>query len=152
MAIESVKQNQSFIGNLNTGNKGKDVKAENVQKFTKLMGETKVTEKTESKLNQMIETIEKLKGVLDYDLTVENLKKYKDAVKSFLEYYTRNELKMEDHIIRDNLGREKKLKMIRSVDQKLNNMTEHMLETHQGHLKMMKDIGEIHGLIINMLL
>lgn len=103
----------------------------------------------ENKLTSLIDTIDKLKQTLDLDLTVENLNSFKDAVKSFLDFYTKEKMGLEDFYMQDDAGYQKKMRIIRTVDDKVDNLTEHMLETNQGHLTLLKNIGEIHGLVIN---
>lgn len=112
----------------------------------------KMDKKDESVLSQMIDNIETLKKVLDMELTVDNLKKYKDAVQSFVEHYTKNELKMEDHILSDRKGYQKKVSIIRSIDQKINQLNQNMLESPLGHIETLKNIGEIQGLVVNLLI
>lgn len=103
------------------------------------------------KVTEMIDNIEKVKVELENDLTVENLNRYKDALKSFLNHYTQNELQMESFYVKD--GRtfmEKKVNIIKSIDENMNSMTENMLETNRGHLETLQKMGEIQGLIINL--
>jgi uncharacterized protein YaaR (DUF327 family) len=121
--------------------------------FEEMFETTKVAEKKDDGvLSQMIDNIETLKKVLDMELTVDNLKKYKDAVQSFVEHYTKNELKMEDHILSDRKGYQKKVSIIRSIDQKINNLNQNMLESPLGHIETLKQIGEIQGLVVNLLI
>jgi hypothetical protein len=148
MKIEGVQSHQQ-IHNQQIVHKEK-IKP-NTTKFEELLNETETEAPTgkDKKINEMIDNIEKLKSILDHDLTVDNLNEYKEAVKSFLSYYTTNELKMENTYARDKRGYEQKLQVIKSVDSRLNDLTENMLETHQGHLETLKSIGEIQGLIVN---
>ena len=100
---------------------------------------------------EMIDNIEEVKTMLEQDLSVENLDKYKEALRSFLEYYTKNELKMDYYFVRD--GRtfmEKKVGIIQTINEKMNDLTENMLETNKGHLETLSNIGEIQGLIVNL--
>lgn len=107
-------------------------------------------EKTESPLKNMIQTVEDLKQNLDYEVTVENLEKYKEAVQEFLEYYTKNEMKMEDFILKDERGYQKKLSIIKTIDEKMNDMNYNMLESPLGHIEILKQTGEINGLILDL--
>ena len=108
-----------------------------------------VTEKS-SKTEKLIQNIEELKEQLDLQLTMDGLLEYKEAVRSFLQHYTQNDLKMEQKMMRDRHGYTQKLSAISSIDQKINSLTENMLETNQGHLETLKQIGEINGLIVNL--
>ena len=98
----------------------------------------------------MIDNIDDVKKLLEHVVTIENLQKYKEAIKSFLEYYTKNELKMEQYYMRDKKGIEKKVSIIRSIDQKMNDLTENLLETNKGHLDILQKMGQIQGLLVNL--
>lgn len=138
---------------MNKKTMGKAIKKNTLSEkgFEKLMIENvKQTEKKvkTEKLNMMIQSIEQYKQALDHDLTVENLNKFKDSVRSYLEYYTKNEMSLEQHFMKERHG-ERKLQIIKTVDDKIGRMTENMLETSQGHLKLLKESGEIYGLLVN---
>lgn len=100
----------------------------------------------------MMESLDKLKEKLDFDVTVENLRNYKEAVKTYLDHYTKNELQLEGKYLSDRRGYTKKLYMIKTVNEKLDSLTERMLETHQGHLETLKKVGEIQGLLVDLYL
>lgn len=149
MKVESGLQSQAMskqIPKLSQQNRPEVKKFDSLFYKSEKMGE-QIGEKT--KLQQMIESIDALKETLQHDITVENLREYKEAVRSFLDYYTKNELQMQNIYIRDQRGYEEKLSMIQSIDKKLNQLTENRLETHKGHLEMLRKIGEINGLVVN---
>ena len=122
------------------------------QVFEQLLNAKSVEESApQEKIMEMVENIEEVKALLEQDLTVENLDKYKQALRSFLDYYTKNELKMEYYMVRD--GRtftDKKVGVIQTINDKMNSLTENMLETNKGHLETLNKIGEIQGLIVNL--
>lgn len=152
MKIDGMKSHQGFV-------KGFDINQNIAQRqlknemFNQMMKESLEGMKTgnpeEERIHIMIDSIDKLKRTLEMDLTVENLNSFKEAVKSFLEYYTNHKMSLEDFYLMDEKGYQKKMRIIRAVDEKVNNLTEHMLETNQGHLELLKSVGEIHGLVIN---
>lgn len=119
--------------------------------FEKFFDEMKPEQLTaESKVNEMIDDITKVKEMLDYEMTADNLNDYKKAVQSFLDYYTKNELKMDEYQLRDQKGYTRKLNIVKTIDEKVNELTESMLETNQGHLNTLKQVGEIQGLVLNL--
>lgn len=104
-----------------------------------------------NKVTEMIDNIEKVKVELEHDLTVENLDRYKEALRSFLHYYTKNEMKMDYYFVKDSRTfMEKRVGIIQSIDEKMNQMTENMLETNKGHMETLHKIGEIQGLLVNL--
>ena len=108
--------------------------------------------KVEIELSKKEKTIDEFRRSLEFELNVDHLRKYKDAVRDYLDYFTKHHLSLGDHFARDKMGSELKLKVIRSVDEKVNELTEDMLETNLGHLKTLKGIGEIEGLLVNLYL
>lgn len=149
MQLEGIHSRQNVANPHELKHRAADDNA--AKEFEKLFTETKKEVKGhESKVNGMIDDISKIKEMLDYELTPENLEQYKDALRSFLDYYTKNELKMEEYSLRDQKGYTKKLNVIKSINGKLNEMTENMLETNADHLSQLKRIGEIQGLLVNL--
>lgn len=150
MKIDGMNHSQTMVEHLYS--KKTEGVGTKQQSFDQLLGTHKTEEVTPNdKMTEMIDNIEEVKGILEQDLSVENLEKYKDALRSFLEHYTKNELKMDYYFVRD--GRtfmEKKVGIIQTINEKMNDLTENMLETNKGHLETLSRIGEIQGLIVNL--
>lgn len=119
------------------------------QDFTTALQYAGIKER-EEKFTSMIDTIDKLKRNLEYDMSVDNLMKYKKELQSFVTYYTKNELKVQDVLLTDRKGYTKKMQVVKDINERLNHMTTNMLETHIGHLQMLKEIGQVQGLILNL--
>jgi uncharacterized protein len=148
--IEGLNTNKAMLENIQSGTFKNPWKADS--EFDGLM-KTSKNESIENpnKVIEMIDNIDKVKVKLENDLTVENLDKYKEALRSFLHYYTKNELQMESFYVKDSRTyMEKKVNIIKSIDEKMNDLTENLLETNRGHLETLNKIGEIKGLIVNL--
>lgn len=152
MQIEGIQQNTTSTVQVKTDKKEPSIEGEKTFHNLLEQQEAVIEEKQTSPLKEMVQSIDQLKRMLDYELTVENLAKYKESVQEFLTYYTNNELKMEDHFVKDHKGYEQKVSIIRSVDEKLNDLNENMLESPLGHIETLRKIGEINGLVVNLLL
>lgn len=150
MQIESVGAKTQMTTNQQTQTRGMEGSPKKGQ-FDALL-QTGKSQGTQEKMAEMIDTIEKLKHTLEYDLSVDNLMEYKEALKSFVDYYTKHELNVHDVLMTDRRGYTKKMQIVKEVNEKLNDMTSNMLETHLGHLQMLKDIDEIQGLVLNLYL
>ena len=148
--FDSVANLQSVAPSQLYRNKTQNNQTEN-GKFEEIV-QTTQTKEVEDKITNMIDTVEKLKSMLEYDMSVDNLMEYKKELKSFIDYYTKHELQMQDVFMTDRKGYTKKMQVVKTLNEKLNHMTSNMLETHLGHLKMLKDIGEVQGLIVNLYL
>ena len=149
MKIDTASNVQSIMNHHEIKQKSQETtKSKDFEKFFDEMKPEQMT--MDSKVNEMIDDITKVKEMLDYEMTADNLNDYKKAVQSFLEYYTKNELKMDEYQLRDQKGYTRKLNIVKTLDEKVNELTESMLETNQGHLNTLKQVGEIQGLVLNL--
>ncbi|GAB6992536.1 YaaR family protein [Paenibacillus pini] len=83
-------------------------------------------------------------------MTIRELKAYKLLVKRFLEDTVRRGVKMKDARGWDRRGRGKRYKLIDEVDAALLAMADDMLESEQGKIDLMQQVGEIRGMLINL--
>lgn len=150
MKVQGLSTNQdAILKNLSMNKNIQEIKTKgNFKELLKNDNKEKIF--NTEKVKELIDNIETVKKTLEHDLTVENLKKYKEAIKSYLSHYTKNELYMEDFFVKDKRSLvEKRLSVIKSVDDKLNDLTENLLDTNRGHLEALNKIGDINGLILN---
>lgn len=107
---------------------------------------------TKQKIDKMLEDIGELKDKIDFDLTVENVMKYKKIIKSFLQFYVDNALTTHDIMSRSQNGLPERLTIVKKVEEGIEDLDDTMalLDTKSGHLDMLKRIGEINGLIVNL--
>lgn len=150
MKIDGVNHQQVMMEGLYS--KKTDATSSKQTAFDQLLETQKAEDTTQNdKVVEMIDNIEDVKRDLEQDLTIENLEKYKEAIRSFLEYYTKNELKMDYYSVYDRRTfTDKKVGVIQTINEKVNGLTENMLETNKGHLETLSKIGEIQGLIVNL--
>lgn len=120
-------------------------------KFTQMMDEMKVqeTEKNEPVLD-MLENVQEITEILERDLTLANLNEYKSALRAYLNHYVKNELKKETQEMHDLNVYKKRITTVRSVEEKLEGITEKLLDSHKGHFEMLQRIGEVQGLILSL--
>jgi len=93
--------------------------------------------------------IENQGKVLSESRTVEDLKKYKKLVKTFLEEAVNNGLQLEDQRGFNRRGRTKIYKIVKEVDSKLIDLTNEVLNKEQKGLNILNLVGEVQGLLIN---
>ncbi|UHA61572.1 YaaR family protein [Metabacillus litoralis] len=93
--------------------------------------------------------IENQGKVLSESRTVEDLKKYKKLVKTFLEEAVNNGLQLEDQRGFNRRGRTKIYKIVKEVDSKLIDLTNEVLNKQQKGLNILNLVGEVQGLLIN---
>lgn len=105
------------------------------------------------KLTLLVEDIDDLKKKLEEQLTLKNLNEYKENVRQFVEYYTQNEMEVREETVQNNRTyANKKYTIVDNINKNLEGMTEDLLSTNRGHLELLSKMGEINGLIINLVI
>lgn len=123
---------------------GKVEQFENSLKQTDVQG----TERVKT-LEQWIESLEEIKMRLEQDITKDNLDLYKDSVKKFLDYYVKNDLYLNEHSAKDGLFYTKKIQVIKAVDEKIDALTDNLVNSQMGRLEILKQTGQIQGMLID---
>jgi uncharacterized protein len=101
------------------------------------------------RLQQQVQQIEEQGKKLAESRTVEDLKKYKRLVKQFLDDAVQNGLQLEEQRGFSRGGRARIYKIVKEVDRKLIELTNEVLQKEQKGLEILRLVGEIQGLIIN---
>ncbi|MFU8691514.1 YaaR family protein [Rossellomorea sp. FS2] len=116
--------------------------------FTEVMG-NKREQLLYEKFAKMAGDIEHQGKVLSESRTVEDLKRYKKMVKSFMEEAIQNGLQLENQRGFNRRGRTKVYKIVKEVDSKLMQLTNEVLKKEQKGLNILNLVGEVQGLLIN---
>ncbi len=116
--------------------------------FKELMSDRRDS-KAQERLNNMFEDIKEQGKVLSEKKTVDNLMKYKKMVKDFLNEAVEYGLKLEKRGGFRRGGRSRILKLISQVDKKLLDVTDAVINDEKRGLNILKLVGEIEGLLIN---
>ena len=101
------------------------------------------------RVQQQIQQIEEQGKKLAESRTIEDLKKYKRLVKQFLDDAVKNGLQLEEQRGFSRGGRARIYKIVKEVDRKLIELTNEVLQKEQKGLEILRLVGEIQGLIIN---
>jgi uncharacterized protein len=101
------------------------------------------------RVQQQVQQIEEQGKKLAESRTVEDLKKYKRLVKQFLDDAVKNGLQLEEQRGFSRGGRARIYKIVKEVDRKLVELTNEVLQKEQKGLEILRLVGEIQGLIIN---
>ncbi|EOD00830.1 YaaR family protein [Caldisalinibacter kiritimatiensis] len=116
--------------------------------FTELL--TKKRDKqTLEKLNKLIEDIRSLGKDLVEKRTVDNLLRYKKMIREFKKEAMEYSLRLEKQGGFRRGGRTKILKIVKKVDEKLIQLTDEVLSKEKKGLNILKLVGEIEGLLID---
>ncbi|KFL16474.1 YaaR family protein [Geobacillus stearothermophilus] len=139
-------QKVTRTGLANVGRKN-DAPMESVS-FTEVMAKTR-RDVVWERINEQVRQIEEQGKKLAESRTVEDLRKYKQLVKSFLDDAVKNGLQLEEQRGFSRGGRARIYKLVKEVDQKLVELTNEVLKKEQKGLEILRLVGEIQGLIIN---
>jgi uncharacterized protein len=132
---------------LNKIEKKQQVATESVS-FTEVMSKKRENALYE-KFSTLAKDIEDQGKVLSESRTVEDLKKYKKMVKSFLEEAVNNALQLENQRGFNRRGRTKVYKIVKEVDSKLVDLTNEVLNKEKKGLNILNMVGEVQGMLIN---
>ncbi|MDV2884111.1 DUF327 family protein [Alkalihalophilus pseudofirmus] len=116
--------------------------------FQEVMGKQR-DEKAYEKLSQLMQKIDDQGKVLAESRTVEELRKYKQLVKEFMEDAVQFGLSLEERRGFNRRGRTKIYKIVQEVDRKLLDLTDAVLEKEKKGLQILDMVGEIKGLLVN---
>ena len=102
-------------------------------------------------LNRMLQQIQLQSERLQKSMTVRELRAYKMLVKQFLERTARKGIGIKETVGWDRRGRGKRYKLLDEIDRHLIEMADSMLDTEEGKIELLGKVGEIRGLLINLL-
>ncbi|MGG2015789.1 YaaR family protein [Bacillus sp. S10(2024)] len=112
-------------------------------------------EKLLEEMGVFVDNIGEIKEKIEQELTLDNIMEYKSTVKSFLNFYVDNLMQYKDVLARHpRYGYSQKMTVVKQVENELNDLEDimNLVNTKTGHLEILNQIGEIHGLIVNLVL
>lgn len=104
----------------------------------------------QEQLQRILQEIHMQGDLLSKSMTVRELRQYKLLVMRFLEETVRRGVQLRDTRGWDRRGRSKRYKLLEEVDQELLTLADDMLESEQGRIDILHKIGEIRGMLINL--
>ncbi|NIK80060.1 hypothetical protein FHS15_005244 [Paenibacillus castaneae] len=107
--------------------------------------------RTQEQLQQKLQDINKQGDRLSKVMTVRELKIYRQMLKQFLDDTIRRGIVLKEVRGFDRRGRIKRYKLLDEIDETLVSMAEELLDSEQGRIDLLNKIGEIRGLLINLL-
>lgn len=108
-----------------------------------------------NKMDELLQNVDEVKMKIQNELTVENVMEYKDAIKSFLNFYVDNMITYQDVSTKHpKYGYNQKMTIIQETNKKVDELDDVMslIDTRTGSLDMLDKIGEINGMILNLVL
>lgn len=102
-------------------------------------------------LNRYLQQIEDQGNRLIRSMTVRELREYKRLVQQFLETAIRGGIALQTKRGIDRRGRGRKYKLVEEIDRRLLELTDDLLQREQGRIQLLDHVGEIKGMLVNLL-
>jgi uncharacterized protein YaaR (DUF327 family) len=107
-------------------------------------------QRTHEELQRKLEDIRQQGERLTRSMTVRELVLYRQLVKGFLEATVRRGIALKETKGWDRRGRGKRYKLLEEVDAMLISMAEELLQSEEGRIDLLHKVGEIRGILINL--
>lgn len=108
-------------------------------------------QRTQEQLQQKLQDIHRQGDRLAKLMTVRELMLYRQMVKQFLEDTIRRGVGLKEVRGFDRRGRVKRYKLLDEIDETLVSMAEDLLNSEEGRIELLNKIGEIRGILINLM-
>ena len=120
--------------------------------FKELLDHSEDDHRQKEMLDEMMSQIQEKGQDLIESRTVESLFEYRDMVKGFVEEAVKYGLRIEERRGLSRSTRSKVLRVVSAVDKKLLELTDIILAQEESKIKILKKVGEIQGLLVNIYL
>ena len=117
--------------------------------FQEIMQKGRQNSEAYERLGKLLTKIDDQGKTLSESRTVEELRKYKQMVKEFMDDAVKLGLQLEEQKGFNRRGRTKVYKIVREVDRKLLDLTDAVLKEQKSGLDILNMVGEIKGLLVN---
>jgi uncharacterized protein YaaR (DUF327 family) len=105
---------------------------------------------TQDRLQTLLKVLDQNGSRLSTSQSVKDLLAYKQSIQDFLKEVVQNGYSIEEYRSFHSNGRDKRLKIIKQIDQQLIKLSEQVMEKQTGSVDLLKTIGEIKGLLVNL--
>lgn len=106
--------------------------------------------RTQEELQRKLEDIRNQGDRLAKSMTLRELVLYRQMVRSFLEDTVRRGIVLKETKGWDRRGRGKRYKLLEEADEMLVSMGDELLRTEEGRIDLLNKVGEIRGILINL--
>lgn len=120
--------------------------------FREILDDANDDERRRQLLQSLLDDVDNRGRELVENRTVESLFAYKELVKSFIEEAVDYGLKLAEKRGYGRAGRNKILRSVENIDEKLLQLTDLVLQKETKHINILGKVGEIKGLLVNLYL
>ena len=90
-------------------------------------------------------------AALSKHMDIRDMKQYRDLIKDFMNEVVYRSHKFSRENFLDRRGRHRVYGIIRRVDETLDELAQELMKDERDHLKILEKIGEIRGLLLDIL-
>jgi len=105
---------------------------------------------TMERLQTLLKKLDQNGSRLAASQSVKELLDYRQSIQDFLKEVVQNGYSLEEYRHFQSNGRDRKLKIIKQIDQHLIQLSEQVMEKQTASVELLKTIGEIKGLLVNL--
>ncbi len=105
----------------------------------------------QEKLNVMLKDISVQGNLIAKHMDIRELKKYRGQIKEFLNEIVNRSHEFSRENFLDRKGRHRVYGIIKLIDANLDELAKELMEDEKNHLDILKRIGEIEGLLIDII-
>jgi hypothetical protein len=102
-------------------------------------------------LAELLDEVHQTGDVLVASQSLENIKRYRQAVSAFLAYVVGNMLTVEEQSSGGNILRRKRFTQVKIIDNKLESLVQAVLQNQGKQLDLLERINEIRGLLVDLI-
>lgn len=105
----------------------------------------------QSRINNLMENITAQGELLSKHMDVRDMRKYRELVKDFLNEVVYRSHKFSRENFLDRRGRHRVYGIVRLIDANLDELAQELMKDEKDHLTILSKIGEIRGLLLDIL-
>ena len=105
----------------------------------------------EEKLNLLLNNISVQGQLIARQMDIRDMKKYRGLIRDFMNEIVNRSHKFSRENFLDRKGRHRVYGIIRLVDENLNELAEELIKDETDHIAILNKIGEIEGLLLDIL-
>ena len=102
-------------------------------------------------MNALLTDITTQGAALSKHMDIRDMKQYRDLIKDFMNEVVYRSHKFSRENFLDRRGRHRVYGIIRRVDETLDELAQELMKDERDHLKILEKIGEIRGLLLDIL-
>lgn len=102
-------------------------------------------------LEELLDEVHETGEMLVESQSLENIKRYRGAVRSFLDYVVSNMLAVEEQTSGNNILRRKRFIQVKIIDGRLERLVAELLQNQGKQLDLLEKVNEIRGLLVDLI-